>query len=178
MTCLFFVASCLRRRRVPRLDESIVKGLRGRNLQCTIVLLVLILLCCLFCSASRVLSHRAKRRSWLCNTSKTSASQAERWKLKIIDHVWAVETFPFTLTCTATQFSNWFNDDVPFCWLTSLINAQKYIGDRQTHRQTDRLGRRFQPGTWSGDPGVRTQPLLQFISGPDRVVNVKVYRTT
>jgi len=178
MTCLSFVASYLRRRRVPRLDESIVKGLRGRNLQCTIVLLVLILLRCLFCSASRVLSHRAKRRSWLCNTSKTSASQAERWKLKIIDHVWAVETFPFSLTCTATQFSNWFNDDVPFCWLTSLINAQKYIGDRQTHRQTDRLGRRFQPGTWSGDPGVRTQPLLQSISGPDRVVNVKVYRTT
>jgi len=172
MTCLFFVASCLRRRRVPRLDESIVKGLRGRNLQCTIVLLVLILLCCLFCSASRVLSHRAKRRSWLCNTSKTSASQAERWKLKIIDHVWAVETFPFTLTCTATQFSNWFNDDVPFCWLTSLINAQKYI---VTDRLTDR---QFQPGTWSGAPGVRTQPLLQFISGPDRVVNVKVYRTT
>jgi len=35
---------------------------------------------CLFYSASPVLSHQAKRRSWLCNISKISVSQAERWK--------------------------------------------------------------------------------------------------
>jgi len=47
--CVVFIASCLRRRRAPRLDESLVHGVPGRSMPCTIALCVCVFVCVCVC---------------------------------------------------------------------------------------------------------------------------------